>query len=241
MAGMDKLTPEQIERLLRDPALAAALANDADIDRLMAEDADPVALQHLELAVMIGGRVVIGGREYPAPVAAVFPCLEMIGSPFAELSRQAEPTLIDIFRALYLLRHRETVVPQLLRISREQLQLDRLSEHLGTARLTPEAVGALVAVGKPLAAAWAEFDAAVIEWGCTLESFNYAQAMAELQMYLALSGGFRMIPPSVNQDSSKKNVTTPTGSPPSSLWWAKWPRFLRSKLSGACRWRRSAT
>ncbi len=236
-----KISFEEAEAMNRDSGLQSLIGGDELLNKLFHEELEPLGLQNLEISVITGGRVVIAGHEYPAPAAAVFAHLELIDSPFVHLSDNRDPELIDVFRALYLLRKREIVAPQLLEISRRQYQLDRLAEHVKNPGA--EAIEALHRLGQDLAEAWTKFDADVLAFGESLEAFNYSTACSEIQLYLSMSGGFKLLPPEDNPQESKKNGvdSMPSGSPESSRWWARWLRLILLKLPGVCHWLKLAS
>lgn len=176
-----------------------------EIRKIIEEPEGNTARDKLELAVSAGGRVEIAGREFPAPAAAVIAMLELIDSPFVSGYGDAEPASLDVFRALYVLSEREKAVGPILRWVRREEALERLKNQF-EADSSPQGILILAEMLKSIADAQAEFDAAAVKFGESLGVFNIADAASDLATYLALSGGFAMLPEA--EGAKKKDAST---------------------------------
>ena len=169
---------------------------DPELNRILTEGVHDAG-DDLETCVGLSGKVEIAGREFPAPCAGVLAMLEQIASPFVAEGKSGIDQL-DIFRALYLLSEREKAVLPILRIKRMEAQLTKLPE--------PSDAAALFVVAEQrrrLAELEAEFDAAALRFGESLGAFDAAEAARDVGAYLALAGGFDMLPDP--ESGSKKN------------------------------------
>ncbi|MDD3887039.1 MAG: hypothetical protein PHI35_09205 [Victivallaceae bacterium] len=189
-----------------DKKTASAVAADAEFDRLMNEPAQGKENAALELAVATGGNIEIAGRSFPAPAAAVYCLLEAIDSPFmpkdeSDVERPVED--LDVFHALYLFAKREQAVAPILKVKRRSEQIERLENSLKDA-MSPEVFIVIAEHRKNLADAQAAFDEAALDFGLKLGSFNIADAINDIQMYLSLAGGFDWLPQ--NNKEVKKNA-----------------------------------
>ena len=132
--------------------------------------------------------------------------LELIQSPFVDGDINREVNDMDVFRALYLLSERDKAVSPILRWMRREEALDRLKNQFDVEKY-PHVALIVAEQLKGVADAQAEFDAAAMRFAESLGAFHIADAASEIGMYLALAGGFSMLPES---DSKKKDASTLT-------------------------------
>lgn len=180
---------------------------DSEIRKILDEPEGNTPRDHLELAVGAGGKVRIVGHEFPAPAAAVIAMLELIQSPFVDGDINREVNDMDVFRALYLLSERDKAVSPILRWMRREEALDRLKNQFNAEKY-PHVALIVAEQLKGVADAQAEFDAAAMRFAESLGAFHIADAASEIGTYLALAGGFSMLPD--NGGSKKKDASTLT-------------------------------
>lgn len=171
-----------------------------------APEFDGSAADGAELAVALTGRVEIAGREMPAPSAAVIALLDALESPFVA-EDAGEATLLDIFRALYVIGARDQVALPVLRLMRKRAALDKLREDSEDDGDQGE-TGRLLAASshQAVADAEAEFDAAALAYGEGLGCFPPADAARDIGEYLAMATGWSMLP-QMQGDTKKKPGT----------------------------------
>lgn len=208
------------------------ISNDSELESLIhAAEGTSAADQH-ELAVAVSGKIVIANIEFPAPAAAVLALLESIRSPFVPDPAATDEELktpctdLDVFRALYLLAKREDAVMPILRMKRREAALERLEENLK--ERDPQAMLVLAGQYRELADMEAEFDERCFKFAETLGSFDVSEAASAIGMYLAMAGGFSMLPePEGKSDSKKKSLSTSITSPRSPHWYQLLCRLFR--------------
>ena len=177
-----------------------------EIKQILDEPEGNTPLDHLELAVGAGGKVQIAGHEFPAPAAAVIAMLELIKSPFVDGDIDREVNDMDVFRALYLLSERDKAVSPILRWMRREEALERLKNQFNAEKY-PHVALIVAEQLKGVADAQAEFDDAAMRFAASLGAFRIAEAASEIGTYLALAGGFAMLP---DNGSKKKDASTLT-------------------------------
>ncbi len=144
--------------------------------------------------------------EDAAPAAAVIAMLELIKSPFVDGDIEREIDDMDVFRALYLFSERDKAVSPILRWMRREEALDRLKNQFNAEKY-PHVALIVAEQLKGVADAQAEFDAAAMRFAESLGAFHIADAASEIGTYLALAGGFSMLP---ENGSKKKDASTLT-------------------------------
>jgi len=181
------------------------ITDDAELKRIR-ENAEPLTPRdETEIAIGLSGKILIAGHAFPAPSAAVLAMLELIKSPFVgeEDINLSDLLDLDIFRALYVIGKRRGALMPILRMKHQEEAFARME--------TPnDAAGVYVIAEqqKKLAELRAEFDAEVLQYAETLGCFHIADAATEIGAYLALAGGFEMLPDPEPGDSKKKDITT---------------------------------
>ena len=148
------------------------------------------AKDNVEMLAALGGKVVIAGKEFPAPAAATVALLDALDSPFVS-GTAASAGMVDVCRALYVLGAREKACLPALQLMRRREAQEEQSGGAGGSDLSAALAGA---VAKELADAEAAFDAAALAFCQELGAFSYAQAALDIGKYLSMATGFSMIP-----------------------------------------------
>jgi hypothetical protein len=206
------MNPTQINN---NPEFQKIVANDPELKRLNETPLIPPAQKEVEMLISAGGEVIIAGKSFPAPAAAVLCLLESIESPFMvfeDNEDQDDYQMIDIFRALYVMFHREKALLPILAAKSQEMRYQQLEQRMNK-QAGEQQMDMLLffkEIYQEIAAAWSEFDCKALKFGLALGSFDWQTAALNIQLYLSLASGLLMLPDS--EDDKKKAVnSTPTG------------------------------
>jgi hypothetical protein len=192
--------------LVNDAGFQQAVGSDEELNRLFHEQAAELPLKDAELLVAISGKILIAGKQFPAPTAGTISLLEIIESPFISTGESnSTMDLTDAFEALLILKERKAIAIYLLAIKKYQLTLERLQEKAKTDQ-SPELAEAVVKAAEKLDGARTYFSNlasqfAQDEFGDT----DISSIFDDLQMYLGMSGGYDMLPSQAFPGTTKKN------------------------------------
>ncbi|MCF6174816.1 MAG: hypothetical protein L3J71_03510 [Victivallaceae bacterium] len=209
------MTPQQLNA---SPEFQKIVANDPELKRLNKTPLIPPAQKEVEMLITAGGEVLIAGKTFPAPAAAVLCLLETIESPFMvfdETDDDDDYQMIDVFRALYVMFHREKAVLPILAAKSQEMRFQQLEQRMKdqAGKQQMEMLLFFKEVYQEIAAVWSEFDRKALEFGLALGAFDWQTAALNIQVYLSLASGLLMLP-DVEADSISANKKKAVSSMP---------------------------
>ncbi len=145
------------------------------------------------LAMLGGGSLTEHGVRPITP--GVIALLDLIDSP---LVNGGELSMIDLYRALYVVNHGPDAVSPVLRAIREQEALQKAETLAGA---SVDSFGAYLGALRASAAGWNEFDAAATKYSASLGVVSHVEISAYLRQAIATgTSGFRLIETSESND-----------------------------------------
>ncbi len=179
-------------RFMNDGRFQQMLASDEELYRFLHEGAVELPRKDAELLVASSGIVLIAGKQFPAPSAATFCLLEIIGSPFIA-NEESGIDAIDIYKALFILDHGRNASPFILAINNQQYALEILQKNKESGR---ENVLEWIEITKSgLSEVKERFDELALSYARdNLENLDLSGADSEINMYLGMAGGYDMLP-----------------------------------------------
>ena len=148
-----------------------------------------------------GEGFVIGDMIIPPPTTGVLVLLEAINSPFVSTnpSDMNKVDLMDIYKALYVLVHREQAVSPIMIQKQFEVKSEAAFERT---EKSPEHLAIFLAHTQRHNNS--AFDSEVLRWSTELGNFNPKEAVDTIGDYLNMCmGGFQLLPKSDNIE--KKN------------------------------------
>jgi hypothetical protein len=192
---MMEFTESQLRRMATDKDFQARLESDPELRRI-AERVDDRNTDSMEAAAAIGAPCVVCGMTMPQPTAGTLTLLELLGSPFLT---GGMPTREDVEKAAYVIHARVAAVKPIFAAFRFQ---QKMQDVKAIAEKSPDALMVWLRFAHDSSAAWADFDTKAAEFAQTLGVYRFDDAVSDIYAYLALCGGFAMIPDS--GDAEKK-------------------------------------
>jgi len=161
-----------------------------------------------EVLLSLGGKLEVGGIEFPPPTPAVFPLLQLIKSPFVvgfdDNKEEEDITIQTVLEVFYVLKHREKAVQPIFLGHRKTMLLERAKN---LAEKSDKFFEIYLRVLKDCAIDWSIFDEKVSQFGDTMKPFDVNMVAEEIHNYINQSWmGFEMIPTSKDEvkDTEKK-------------------------------------
>ena len=177
---------------MNDGRFQQMLASDEELYRFLHEGAVELPRKDAELLVATSGIVLIAGKQFPAPSAATFCLLEIIGSPFIT-NEESGIDAIDIYKALFILDYGRNASPYILAINNQQYALEKLQKNKDPEQddirewieITKSNLDEVKERFDELAQCYARDN---------LENLDLSGADSEINMYLGMAGGYDMLP-----------------------------------------------
>jgi hypothetical protein len=175
------------------------------------------------LAMLGGGSLTERGIRPIFP--GVISLLDLIDSP---LVCGGELSMLDLYRAIYVVNHGVDAVSPVLRAIREQEALQNAEKLAGA---NADYFGVYCGALRASAAGWNEFDAAAAKYAASLGAVSHVDLAAQLRNAIATgTAGFRMLESTSDdgQPAQKKSTRSAVLS--------GWRGLLRRSVRRALRW-----
>jgi hypothetical protein len=175
------------------------------------------------LAMLGGGSLTERGIRPITP--GVIALLDLIDSP---LVCGGELTMLDLYRALYVVNHGVDAVSPVLRAIREQEALQSAEKLAGA---SVDAFGVYCGALRASAAGWNEFDEAAAKYAASLGAVSHVDLSAQLRQAISTgTAGFRMLESTSDdgQPAQKKSTRSEVLS--------GWRGLFRRSVRRALRW-----
>ena len=183
------------------------------------------AMDRETLGMLASGQLEsVAGVKLRPITPGVVSLLDLIDSP---LVSGGELTMLDMYRALYVIQHGADAVTPVLQAHREAEALERATEQ---AAASPDHYKVYLDALRASAAGWREFDAAACRYATSAGAVDFATLTAWMRDALHHgAAGFRMIEPdaSATPPEMAQKKSTRLGLTGCLTWWARAVRFVR--------------
>jgi hypothetical protein len=177
-----------------------------------------------EALAMLGG-VALTERGIRPITPGVIALLDLIDSP---LVCGGELTMLDLYRAIYVVNNGVDAVSPVLRAIREQEALQNAEKLAGA---SVDAFGVYCGALRASAAGWNEFDEAAAKYAASLGAVSHVDIAAQLRQAITTgTAGFRMLESSKDDGQPAQKKSTRSGV------LSGLPGLFRKYVRRALRW-----